>query len=200
MVETPARHPGRPRDPRIDEALLRFASEAMLERGYLATTIAEVARRAGVGTPAIYRRWPNKTAMALDIFLESMGEDPLADTGSVKEDLTEFTRLRIRQWSTPLFHQVVLPLLLEVLTDKDVRDALSSSFMAYREPLIERIQGWVSTGKLRADTDPTRLLDLLMGTISIPLLFGQRLPDESAAESIVDQVLNGFLAGEAART
>lgn len=44
---------------------------------------------------------------------------------------------------------------------------------------------------MRADADPDRLLDLLGGAISMPLLFGQDLP-ESEAESIVAQVLTGF--------
>jgi AcrR family transcriptional regulator len=55
VISTDPRPPGRPRDIRIDEALLRCAGEVMLERGYMATSISEIARRAGVGIPAIYR-------------------------------------------------------------------------------------------------------------------------------------------------
>jgi AcrR family transcriptional regulator len=164
----------------------------MLERGYLATSISEIARRAGVGTPAIYRRWPNKAAIAIDLFVDVLGEEPLPDTGSMRQDLTGFMRLRIRQWTSPWFHQVVLHLLMEALIDKDVHDALAARMPTYRAPLFARIRGWIAAGELRADTDPTQLLDLLMGTVTLPLLFGQQLPRESDADAIVDQVLSGF--------
>ncbi len=164
----------------------------MLERGYLATSISEIARRAGVGTPAIYRRWPNKAAIAIDLFVDLLVEDPIPDTGSLRQDLTAFMQLRIRQWTSPWFHQVVLHLLMEALIDKDVHDAMAARIPTYTAPLFARIRGWIAAGELRADTDPTQLRDLLMGTVALPLLFGRSLPDESQADAIVDQVLSGF--------
>jgi AcrR family transcriptional regulator len=185
-------HPGRPRDARLDEALLKSALEVFLENGYSATTFSEVARRAGVGTPAIYRRWPNKAAMAIDVFIREMGEAPIPDTGSIREDLVEFLRFRLRQWRTPIFHQVVLPLMMEGLADPLVERALGGRFIEYRKPLADRIRRACEAGQLQSQVDPTRLLDLLMGTVAMPLLFNQPLPQESEAESIVDQVLMGL--------
>jgi AcrR family transcriptional regulator len=191
MNEAP-RHAGRPRDAHLDEAILRSAREVFFERGYLSTSLTEVARRAGVGTPAIYRRWKSKAAMAMEVFAREMGEEPLADTASIRQNLIDFVRLRIRQWKTPFFHQVALPLLMEGLAEPPANDVIRLRFAEYRIPIIERLRSWIEAGQLRADTDPTRLLDLLMGTVALPLLFGQELPDESEAESIVDQVLTGF--------
>jgi AcrR family transcriptional regulator len=185
-------HPGRPRDARLDEALLKSALKVFIEAGYSATTLSEVARRAGLGTPAIYRRWPSKAAMAIDVFVREMGEAPIPDTGSIREDLVEFLRFRLRQWRTPIFHQVVLPLMMEGLADPLVERALGGRFIEYRKPLADRIQRACEAGQLQSQVDPTRLLDLLMGTVAMPLLFNQPLPQESEAESIVDQVLTGL--------
>lgn len=192
LISAATRSPGRPRDLRIDEALLRCAGEVMLERGYVATSISEIARRAGVGTPAIYRRWPNKAAIAIDVFEASSGERPLADTGSVRNDLTEFTRLRIRQYSTPIWQQIVLPLMIEQFNEGGVDNALSARVSAYREPLFELISDWVKAGKLRPDTDARRMLDALMGAVAVPLVLGQPLPDESEADAIVEGILHGY--------
>jgi hypothetical protein len=101
-------------------------------------------------------------------------------------------RFRLRTWGTPLFHQVVLPLLLESLAQPAVEDALRARFVLYRKPLEKRILRSIHAGELRADLAPDRLLDLLMGTISMPLLFSQPLPVEADAEPIVDQLLNGL--------
>src|SRR4051794_41805682 len=55
-----ARVVGRPRDPRVDEAVRRAALELLVEDGYQATSIQAIARRAGVSAPSIYRRWASK--------------------------------------------------------------------------------------------------------------------------------------------
>jgi AcrR family transcriptional regulator len=171
---------------------MRSAREAFLEHGYSATTFSEVARRAGVGTPAIYRRWPSKAAMAIDLFYEEMGESPIPDSGSIRRDLVEFMHLRLTHWGTPMFHQVVLPLLLHGLSDPHVERAIGGRLVDYRKPMVERIRRAIEAGQLRAEVDPSRLLDLLMGTVVMPLLFNQPLPVDTEAEAIVDQVLTGL--------
>lgn len=191
MAEQP-RRPGRPRERRLDDALLKSGLEVILERGYHATTVTEVGRRAGVGTPALYRRWPTKAEFAMDI-VTLMGEpEPIPDTGSIREDLVAFTKLRLRTWATPFFRQLLLPLLLESHAKGPLAVEVGRRFVEYRTALAARIRRSVDAGELRADTDPGRLVDLLMGTVVMPLLFFQDPPAENEAESIVDQVLSGF--------
>jgi hypothetical protein len=130
--------------------------------------------------------------MALDVIVSEMGPEPIANTGSIRQDLVEFTRARLRQWSTPLFQQVVLPVVMEARTQSPLQDEISARFTEYRRPLADRLQRSIAAGQLRADTDPARLLDLLNGPISMALIFGLKVPKVSEAESIVDQVLEGF--------
>jgi AcrR family transcriptional regulator len=191
-MDIESRKAGRPRNLRLDEALHDSAQEVFLERGYLATSLSEVARRAGVGTAALYRRWPTKAAMAIDVIEREMGPEPIPNTGSIRQDLVEFTRLRLRQWRSPLFQNILLPVIMEARLTSPLQDAVTSRFTEYRRPLIERIRRRISAGELRADTDPARLLDLLNGPMTMALVFGGGLPKESEAESIVDQVLEGF--------
>ncbi len=51
---------GRPRDQRIDNAVLEATTELLEEVGYLQLTIGAIAARAHTNKPAIYRRWPTK--------------------------------------------------------------------------------------------------------------------------------------------
>src|SRR3954467_1668973 len=62
-MSMPARVVGRPRDPRVDEAVRRAALELLVEDGYQATSIQAIARRAGVSAPSIYRRWSSKAEL-----------------------------------------------------------------------------------------------------------------------------------------
>jgi AcrR family transcriptional regulator len=172
----------------------------MLERGYHAATFTEIARRAGVGTPALYRRWPTKAAIAMDLFEREGGAAAtIPDTGSVRELLVEVMRIRLRAWRTHFFHQVALPLILEAQANPALGEAFSTRFKDYPTAVVARIRHAIEAGDLRKDVDPNRMLDLLMGTIALPLLFGQELPLDSEAEAIVDQVLTGFASESAAR-
>lgn len=191
-MSRPPRRPGRPRDPRLDGALLDTALAVFLERGYHNTTFTEIARQVGVGTPAIYRRWPTKADLALDVIERVNEPEPIPDTGSIRDDLVEFMRLWLDTWATPIFRQLLLPLVLEGVAEGSVAAEVRERFVAYRRLLDTRLRRSISAGELRADTDPTRLLDLLMGTVTVPLLFFQDIPPSGAAESIVDQVLTGF--------
>ena len=51
---------GRPRDAEADRAILQAGLQLFLERGIEGASIEQIARRAGVGKPTVYRRWPNK--------------------------------------------------------------------------------------------------------------------------------------------
>jgi len=51
--------PGRPRDARIDEAVLDATRELLLELGYAGLSLTAIAERAGTTRPALYRRWPS---------------------------------------------------------------------------------------------------------------------------------------------
>jgi len=184
---------GRPRSPRVDGALLDAALDVFLERGYQSASLAEIARRAGVGTPAIYRRWRTKAEMAVDVIRRAAEPAPIPDTGSIRRDLVTFMRQRIKMFSGRLFHYVLIP----VATEPRLAESLQVSFLDYRQPLENRVRAAVAAGELRPETDPARLIDLLMGTIVTPLLFSAPLPSRSDAESIVDQVLEGFAARDA---
>jgi AcrR family transcriptional regulator len=57
--------PGRPRSPEADAAILAAALDLLLERGIAATSIEQVARRAGVTRATVYRRFPDRTQLLI---------------------------------------------------------------------------------------------------------------------------------------
>jgi AcrR family transcriptional regulator len=188
----PDRPPGRPRDPRLDGALLDAGLAVFLESGYSGASLTEIARRAGVGTPAIYRRWPTKADLAMALIEHVAQPEPIPDSGSIRDDLVAFMALRLRTWTGPLFRRLVFPTFMEGDSEGAVAAEIGARFQAYRKALEARIGRSIDAGELRADTKPGRLVDLLMGTIAMPILFFQDVPAVDEAEIIVDQVLSGF--------
>ncbi|MBT3073649.1 TetR/AcrR family transcriptional regulator [Streptomyces sp. CYG20] len=88
---------GRPKDPRVDAALLDAAIEVLNESGWAAFTTTAVARRAGASTASLYRRWPSKQALAgavaRHIALDGLGG---IDTGSLEGDVRELLSAKRR--------------------------------------------------------------------------------------------------------
>src|SRR4029450_2581828 len=72
----------------ITVAIRNAVMNELAEVGYGRLSIEAVARRAGGGKTAIYRRWSNKLEMVLEIVSDVAGRSvPLPDTGSFEGDL-----------------------------------------------------------------------------------------------------------------
>ena len=61
---------GRPRDTRIDAAIIAATRELLLETGYAALTLSAIASRAGTTTAALYRRWSGKAQLVHEAVLQ----------------------------------------------------------------------------------------------------------------------------------
>ena len=78
---------GRPRDLRIDEAVLRATVELLGKSGYADLSVDAIARRAGTSKPAIYRRWPSKAHLVHEAAFPINEATELPDTGSLAGDV-----------------------------------------------------------------------------------------------------------------
>src|SRR6478735_6569298 len=72
---------GRPRDPTIDARVLAVTAELLATEGFSATTVQEIARRAGVPSSAIYRRWPSRVELIEDAIYPGPAPVEFAPTG-----------------------------------------------------------------------------------------------------------------------
>ena len=64
--ETEVSKGGRPRDPALDEVIIKAARRRLVEDGYSKMTLGDVAADAGVTRPTLYRRWPGKFELVVD--------------------------------------------------------------------------------------------------------------------------------------
>src|SRR5438552_5218971 len=108
---------GRPRDRAIDDAALRAARELLVEVGWDRLSMVAIAERAGVGRPALYRRWPSKTHLVFEaVFAWQDDPTPVLDA----PDSAEWVR-RSFDYTRELFHcpevRAALPGLMVSLRD-----------------------------------------------------------------------------------
>jgi len=183
---------GRPRDPRIDHAVTQAAIEVFRERGYPDASLIEIARRAKVGTPALYRRWRSKSALALDLLAARAVEATVADSGDIRRDLTDFVRNRIRTFSDPLYIHILLAVTTMAVINPDLRATGLAVFIAAQRPMLERLELARGRGELPPGADCALILNLAAGAVTVPLIYtGQNRP-ETDAEVIVAAVFDGL--------
>ncbi|MEU4244496.1 TetR/AcrR family transcriptional regulator [Actinoplanes sp. NPDC026619] len=85
MNTAPAR--GRPRDPAVDERIVRAAAEELADTGATAFSLNSVAARAGVAKRSIYSRWPDRADLIIAALQSlSVGLAP-PRTGTLRGDL-----------------------------------------------------------------------------------------------------------------
>lgn len=115
MVSEPEpQAPGRPRDPQKDQDALAAARELPAEVGYQGTTIAAVARRAGIIEDAtIYRRWRRREALIDDAAFDHPRPAPLPPTtDDLRADLRAWVERFLAQLADPVIRAAVPGLLL----------------------------------------------------------------------------------------
>jgi len=183
---------GRPRDPRIDKAVLNAAAAVFRERGFHSASIMEIARRAGVGTPAVYRRWPSKEQLAADLVIGAVSPS-LPDTGNLRRDLTEFLRERFAMYTDTMYLHLVLTLLAFAAVNRADAAFVARGYEVTRAPLQARLQIALDRGELAPGTDIRLIGDLVSGAVHIPFMYTgiPRRPRD------YDRVIAGILDGVA---
>lgn len=184
------RRPGG-RSARIRSAVLSAAAEVLVERGYDGVEIPDVARRAGVHPTTVYRRWPTKARLVGEALLErSRTLSPTPDTGALATDLERLLIDGAALVRTPAI-RALFQVLIAGATDTgtetaSARDRFWAAHMAEAGAIVDRA---VARGELPEATDPSALIDLVIGPAVLRLLLmGQDL-DEDQARRIVARAI-----------
>src|ERR1700682_6440732 len=119
---------GRPRDPRIDSAVLRSTVDLLGETGYAVLSVDAIARRAGTSKPAIYRRWPSKAHLVHEAVFPIDSGTELPDTGSLAGDVREMVRRTVAVLTTPAARAALPGLVGEMSADLTLHAALLERF------------------------------------------------------------------------
>ena len=186
----PATSLGRPLDAEISRAILEAALHILGEKGYSRLTVGEVASRAGVHKPALYRRWGSKLDLVIAAIATLAIDTHDPQTGDVRSDLTELL-VASAAANAPQRLDLALRLRAELAAEPELAGAVEARIAGPRRTFVRRIiERAVERGQLRADTDPDLLIEILFGPLQIRACRGAALTRRDA-ESIVEVVLRG---------
>lgn len=146
QTSTPDQGPGRPRDARIDEAVLHATADLLLEIGYARLTWAKVAERAGTTRPALYRRWPSLDHLVHEAAFPAALAAPVPTTGSRREDVRAMVAGALAAFSAPVARAAAPGLVAAITADPTLHGALLERFTAgalgnIEQPLLDVIAG-----------------------------------------------------------
>ncbi|WP_307798578.1 TetR/AcrR family transcriptional regulator [Actinoplanes flavus] len=151
----------------ITVAIRNAVMSELAEVGYGRLSIEAVARRAGVGKTAIYRRWSNKLEMVMEIISDvAERKVPLPDTGSFSGDL----QLLLMIVSTALQHriasQIIPDLMAEAARNPQIAETLQRALRTHQQAVGEKLIGQaVARGELPEGTDPEVAVDMILGPL-----------------------------------
>lgn len=161
--------PGRPRDADKDLAVLIAARQLLAEVGYPAATVVAIAKRAGVNTPAIYRRWPTRQAL-LEEAIHGPGGHALPEpTGDLRADLATWVRIFLARAESPAARAGVPGLLADSQTE-EARGRLLAIGAPVRKAFAELLNSAVDDGRIAPGADADLIFEILSGATTFHAL------------------------------
>lgn len=151
----------------VTEAIRAAVFEELAAVGYGRMSIEAVARRAGVGKTAVYRRWPSKLQMVMDVVSAvALHGITAPDTGTLRGDLRALLGVISFALRHPLASQIVPDLLAEAARNPDIAQTLQKALRETQRGVSAiLIHNAVARGELPADTDAELVLDMIIGPL-----------------------------------
>jgi AcrR family transcriptional regulator len=175
---------GRPRDLRIDAAILTATADLLVETGYSNLTLAAVAERAATTKTALYRRWSSKAELVHEAAFPVAPTALAGPAGDMAADLRAMVAAARDVFSTPVVRAALPGLVADMSADSDLNARVMARFAGLFSAVQQRLSEAVHRGEVHADVDPDRLIELIGGSTLMRLLLN---PDEPLDEAWVDQ-------------
>ncbi|RSS79619.1 TetR/AcrR family transcriptional regulator [Streptomyces sp. WAC06614] len=177
----------------VTEAIRAAVLAELAAVGFSRMSIEGIARRAGVGKTAVYRRWKSKLHLVLDL-VGAFAVDglPVPATGSLYGDVRALLEVMTHVLRHPVASAVIPDLLVEASRNPEIADAVRGALLDGQRRMAEGIVAEaVSRGELPADTDPDHALDLAIG----PLYWRQVVVRDATPAAYLDELARSVVAG-----
>jgi AcrR family transcriptional regulator len=186
---------GRPRDPRIDGAVLRATVELLAETGYPGLLVSAIAERAGTSKPAIYRRWPSKAHLVHEAVFPIGAATEIPDTGSLPDDLREMVCRATAFLTTPAAKAALPGLVGEMAADPSLHAKLLERFAGLiGGGITEFLERAAARGEVRPDATAAELTEAIAGIALIGLLTRVTELDDTWIDRTTTLLLKGICA------
>jgi AcrR family transcriptional regulator len=150
-------------DRSVDDAIAAAALALLVERGFARMTIEAVAKAAGVGKPAIYRRFSDKAGLVAHVISRQLPVLEPPDLGDSRAELR-----RAVEQGLPADGPSYVGLIGGLIAEQDRHPELIEAFRKYvllpRRAIVRSIiERGQARGEIRRGIDPEAALELIAG-------------------------------------
>jgi AcrR family transcriptional regulator len=180
---------GRPRDERIDAAVVAEVLRSLKSGGYQAVTMEGIASTVRRPRSSLYRRWPSKRHLVAYAVVNELGKNPAADTGSVAGDLAAAVGTLLRAFRGPLGRSLA-GIVADMAQDAALAVLIREQVLApRRRSMREALERGLARGEVRHDLDLDLVLDMLTGPFYFRTLFGHASIGHATVRRVVEYVM-----------
>lgn len=175
----------------VTDGIVEAVLDELAEMGFGRLSMDGVARRARSGKAALYRRWPSKQEMVLDVVTGlSVPMAAMTPSGDLAADVATLVA-GVDDWFTDARMSRILPdLIAEALRNPDLATALTDRLGAARRGYGQAvIDAAIARGEVSSDVDSEYVLDLVAAP-TFWRLCGRR---ESTGPAFLDRVVDSVL-------
>jgi AcrR family transcriptional regulator len=179
-------------------AILDTVFALLQEKSVRDLTMEEVAKRAKVGKPTLYKWWPTKATLVLAMLCERMAPNLEKPSNRTAEESLRFrVRSLIGAFNGP-FGKIVAGLIAESQSEPGVLQQFFDRWVSPRRTAtIADLQRGKNAGDLRSEAEPELLNDAIFGAIYYRLLLRSGPLTRRFGEELVEQVIHGHRSGNA---
>jgi AcrR family transcriptional regulator len=176
---------GRKRSDHAHRAILDAAFATLGEVGYHNLTMEGVAARAGVAKATVYRWWPSKAFLVLELVRDHLGE-PIQPTGNSEHDVRAVVTVIVEM----IMGLVGAVLLADVSREAKAGQQLEDLLGPYRAAHAGILLAAAGRGDLPYDVDARKVLEWLAGTVLYYKVMN-RQPGAGLVDELTAWVLSG---------
>lgn len=190
---------GRPRDRRVDAAILAATFRQLADVGYAGLSVESVAAEAGVAKTTVYRRHPTKKDLVLAALAAGTPFQPPAVDLPSRQALEAFVRTAISLLIDSGAVRILGSLLVEDRAEPGLLDAFRARLLEPRRALVEAMLArGIERGELRPDIDPLVVTEMIAGAVFGHHMILGRPTSEPWIRDLIDHVWRSISAGAAA--
>lgn len=175
------------------ERALSAAAEILRREGYARLTMERVSAQSGVAKTTLYRRWPGRAALCMDLYLdvaERELHDP--DTGDIENDLRYIINTVVHLQTRTVAGPALIGILVEAQSSPEAAAGSLVEFSEARRKVTRLVvRRAIDRGEIRPDTDVDLVIDALGGATTFRLLQRHAPLSRKFADALVKLVLSG---------
>jgi AcrR family transcriptional regulator len=176
---------------KVTDAITEATFAELAETGYARLSMEAVARRAGVGKAALYRRWPSKQEMLTDLIRQAVEDSlpPLPATGALHTDLRELLGTLRGQLDGAAVRGIGPGLVAEASHTGVLAEVLHTSVAEPRRAAARALfQAAIDRGELPDRLDLELASDLIIAPLGFRMLIMGGTSDDEYLETLTNAI------------